>query len=111
MRKLITADLMAAMRLVKSVGLRDELKRIIDENEGKDARETGIDGVLSVLELCGSEKAEAAIYGFLARPLEITPEEIAALPLPELAENLRALWADGGGHDFFTCLSGMISRN
>lgn len=82
MRKLKTADVFSAMRLIKASGMREEVQRIALQmrNEKKfKIEEIGADFILGVMEGLASVGAEQKAYEFLAGPLEMDVEEIKNL--------------------------------
>lgn len=115
MRGLITADVFAAARTVKQAGLREKLKEAILElsqkEERPDVESVGVDTLLDMVEAFTEEGAEKAVYALLARPFEISPEEVEALPLGALVSNLDTLAHDPALPAFFKAVSGMIGKN
>jgi len=112
MRKLVTTDVFEGLRLIQKSGLKDELVPVI-ENLAKDPKSlerAGIIGILTVIEVFANAKAEHLIYEWLAGPFECTPEEIGAWDLGTLANNLQALTEANDLRNFFTVLSGLLTR-
>ena len=89
MRPLITSDVFAAVRIIRASGMREELKQLIRRALESDtpAESVGIEGFLVIAEAMAEKKSEDAIYEFLAGPFEITPGEVAALPVDKLLES------------------------
>ena len=93
MRKLCGSDIFAALRVVRTANLREELKPVIlaaAAGEGS-VEDVGYDGVLAVLEAAAEKRCEAAIWEFLAAPFEKEPAEVAAMELPDLVDGLADL--------------------
>lgn len=93
MRKLCGSDIFAALRVIRTANLREELKPVIlaaAAGEGR-VEDVGYDGVMAVLEAAAEKRCEAAIWEFLAAPMEMEPAEVAALALPELVDSLADL--------------------
>lgn len=114
MRKLNTADLFCAARAVKSSGLRAELQRMIDsiaKGGVPDVQSIGIDTILQVIDVFAEHKSEQAVYEVLSGPFEMKPEEVAAMELEPLMDNLEEIFRDGGLQLFFKRLSGILGRN
>ena len=100
MRKLNGKDLFAFLRVIKTTGASEEIKRVSvlaqkmqmgekGEEEDKKARETkirelGAELIFEVLGNCGSQEAEKAIWNFLSGPAEKTVSELEKMPLDEL---------------------------
>lgn len=110
MKKLGTTDIFAAMRIVKASGMREELKPVIAKAaEGKFSfNEIGVDAILSAMEALSGHAAEKAIYDLLARPFEMTPDEVAEMPLEELADKLQQIADENDLPRFFKSLSGLM---
>lgn len=110
MRKLQTKDLFCAMGAIKEAKIKDELVPIMltAAKEGKAAENIGITGILTLLELFSSAKAENSVYKFLAGPFEMEPKDIAVMEIGELAEKLDTLSKENDLKNFFTILSNMI---
>lgn len=112
MRKLVTTDVFEALRLVKKSGLKEELAPLIKDiaQKGTSAIDSGIMGILTVVEIFAENKCEQMIYGLLAGPFEMKPEEVAGLELDVLAEKLEQLGKENDIRRFFTVLSGLLSK-
>ena len=118
MRELLTADLFAALRLAKELGIREEMKRMAAAlQDGKVTKatqtEVGMELIMEVLANCGSERAEKAFYDFLSGPTETPPKELKIMPLTAFAELVREMvesidvehWKA-----FFTQLAGLLKK-
>lgn len=118
MRELLTSDLFAALRLVKELGIRDEMKKMAAAIQGGKVTkatqtEVGMELIMEVLANCGSPSAERAFYDFISGPTEKPAEELKAMPLTDFAELLRELvesidvehW-----RGFFTSLAGLLKK-
>lgn len=111
MRKINTADVFEAMRLIQKSGLKDKLVPVIKNLSGQeDPLDVGITGVLSMVEVFAESKCEKMIYDWLAGPLEVEAKSIAEMDLGQLADSLEALGRDNDLKRFFTVLSGLISK-
>lgn len=115
MRGLTTADVFAAARAVKKAGLRAKLKATMlalsQQEATPDVESVGVDMLLDMVDAFTEEGAEKEVYALLARPFEISPEEVEALPLAALVSNLDTLARDPGLPAFFKAVSGMIGKN
>lgn len=113
MRSLITSDVFAAVRIIRASGMRGELKQLIRRALESDspAESVGIEGFLVIAEAMAEKKSEDAIYEFLAGPFEITPGEVAALPVDKLLEKLTELLKGCNLKSFFKSVSGILGKN
>ena len=113
MRKLNTADVFAAVRVVKISGARAELQSVLKRalDSGADLEDVGMDGFLTVLEALGERKVEQAIYEVLAGPLEITPDAVGTMPLDEMVAALKQIAEENDLKHFFTFVSSMSGKN
>lgn len=111
MRKLRTTDYFAAMRIIRSADLREELKPVIKMGaEGKiDMTDLGIEGFLYLIEATGSPKVEKAFYDFISGPFECEPEDVAQMELTEFSECLKEFAEENSLKNFFDWLSNMIT--
>lgn len=122
MRKLVSKDLFAALRVVKEVGVKDQLKEMADvitqakesgEDLEKKQRELGVELILGVLANCGTERAERAFFAFLEGPLEIPAEELREMDLLEFGELIKTFIESIDGEawrSFFDSLSDLIRK-
>ena len=93
--------------------MREELKTIIRDISKKDdwdVEEIGMDSVLAILEAMAEKRSETAICEMLAGPFEMTAEEVSALELPVMAENIRQLASDNDLKSFFSFVSGIAGK-
>lgn len=113
MRKLKTTDVFAALRAIKAVGLRDELKPLLARAAagGVSVEDVGIDGFLSLLEMLSEKKAENALYEVLAGPFEATPEAVGSMDLDEMFAGLCQIARENNLKDFFGYVSGLLGKN
>lgn len=118
MRNLKSTDLFAALRVVKEIGIKDEVNRFAHLAQGSDVseemqREIGLELILGLLANCGTEAAEKAMYDFLAGPLEISVPELKDMNLDEFAEKIRDFVASVDIEHwtgFFQSLAGLMTR-
>lgn len=94
MRKLKSTDLFAALRVVKEIGIKDEMKQFAQAvAEGrmtaKTQREMGAELIFGLLANCGSEGAEKAFFEFLSGPMEIPTAELRDMDLDVFAEKVK----------------------
>lgn len=94
MRVLKSTDLFAALRVVKEIGVKDELKQFASAlSDGrvsaKTQREVGAELIFGLLANCGTEGAEKAFFTFLSGPLEIPVPELRDMDLDEFAEKIK----------------------
>lgn len=102
MRKLETADVFAAARLLKKLGLKEKFRVIAEEADtAKDVFSKGYDLVWDLFDTATEQNSEADIYAFLAGPLEMTPEEVKHLHLDKLLESLQQMAVENNLIGFF----------
>lgn len=111
MKKIATADIFAAMRVVKATGMKDELKPILKKVASGESsvEDIGIEAILAVMEAASGTASERAIYQFLSGPFEMDTEAVAMLDLEDLMSNLEALARENDLRGFFRRLSGLMS--
>ena len=122
MRKLNTADVFAAARVIRASGMRDQLLPVIqkaaaeannaEDEKAKDAilSKIGINGFLTVLEAMAERKAESAIYEVLAGPMECSSEDVEKMPLEDLLPKLRQIAEENQLKNFFGYVSGILGN-
>lgn len=92
MRKLNTSDVFAFIRLVKEIGLKEEIKNITAKvAEETDVKALGIDIIFTLIEKFSEVNSENALYEFLSRPLEISKEEVGTMDLFDLVEKIMQI--------------------
>lgn len=102
MRKLETADVFAACRLMKKLGLKDKFKTIAEEADSvRDVFDKGYDLIWSIFDEATEQHSEMEIYTFLAGPLEMTPEEVKHLHLDVLLDSLKTMAVENNLVGFF----------
>lgn len=123
MRTLKSKDLFAALRVVKEIDVKEEVLRIssalmdgsidsVDTDELK--KEVGLELMLGILGNCGTEKAEKAVFDFLAGPLEKPAPDLRETDLLELMEMIKKMIEMNDGEKwkaFFTSLSALIRKS
>ena len=112
MRKLKSTDVFEGLRLIKRSGLKESLVPIIAKlaRDKDNPEEVGIVGILTMIEVFSDAKCEHIIYEWLSGPFERSPEEIRDMDLDELTLNLQSLAEENDLRNFFTVLSGLLSR-
>ena len=111
MRNLNTRDVFQFARMIKDLGLKEEIKEVsvkataalntqaikVEEEEnaeggaednGNMLESIGMDMLLGLLEKLTEKKSEEAFYKFLSGPFEIPSEEIGGLDPLDLIESL-----------------------
>lgn len=93
MRNLETQDVFKAARLLKKIGVREEIKEVAkeaEENKGKRVRfDMGFDLMFGILEKATEENAEIEIYKFIADIFECEWEEVRKMNPLELFKKLE----------------------
>lgn len=89
MRKLNTSDVFSLARLIKEIGIKEDIKKLSTSvNENTDVKEAGFDLIFTVIEKFAEKNSEPDLYNFLSGPLEIDPEEVGKVELFTLVENI-----------------------
>ena len=112
MRKLNAPDIFVALRLVKTLDIKTELKNLVTSvrSASSDVEEAGVLGILQVLEFVSEKQCERAFYEFLSGPFELNPDDIAKMDLQTLVENLTKLAEENDLKRFFTSFLAMMKR-
>ena len=115
MRKLNGHDMFMAFRVMKKVGIKEELvelaKAIQDKVNAQNQTTLGAKLILSVLANCGDEEAEKAVFAFLAGPLETPADDLANMELGKLRDMISELIRSMNLEEwkaFFSSLAGLI---
>lgn len=89
MRNLNTGDLFKAARMIKEMGIKEELK-IFAENldENVNQKDAGIDLLMLIFSKVTETKSEKLIYEFLSGPFEMMAEDIEKMDLFMMIETL-----------------------
>lgn len=117
MRTLKTEDLFNALRVVKAIGVKDEIVELATALNGKTKQsqeEIGAKLLLGVLANCGDDAAEAAFYKFISGPTEKTPDELKNMELMDFAVLLREMIAFidlEAWRGFFQSLKGILKKS
>lgn len=107
MKKLVTSDLFKLTRILKEIGIKEELKKRVGTDE-KDLEKVGADLVFEMLDLATEQKAESMIYDFFSSPFEMTSEEIANLPIAEMIDKLKQLAEENDLSSFFSSVAKLM---
>ena len=101
MRKIKTKDVFALARLIKNAGMKDELTEALKASSAEDAREVGINFMMSLISACGNEETEKGIYSLIGQIAEKTPEAIEDMNLDELVDTLKEISDHNNLSNFF----------
>lgn len=110
-RKLKTPDVFAACRLLKEIGAKDHISKVVSQLEGTqeiDMSAAGFDIVWALFEGATEKNAEKKIYEFLSGPFQITPAEVEELDLEELFEGLKQIAAENNLKNFFKSAANLM---
>ena len=89
MRQLNTSDLFKAARLIRKMGIKEDLKKFAEGiNADQNQEEVGIDMLMLIFERATDETSEQLIYEFLAGPFEVAPHEVKEMELFTMVESL-----------------------
>lgn len=110
MRNLQAHDIFAAARVIKAIGVKDELKEICQKsNNISDVWGRGYDFIYTIFEKAVEERAEDLIFEFLAGVMEKPVEEIKNGDALELLEMLTEKESVECWKAFFTKLASLIT--
>lgn len=102
MRKLETADIFAACRCMKAIGLKEKIReRAQDAENMSDVWGKGFDFLWDVFDAATESGGEEQIYNFLSGPFEASPEDVRQMPPALLFANLKTLAEDNDLLSFF----------
>lgn len=102
MRKLKTSDIPALCRGLKQLGIKDKIKTVAQQADNlADAWEKGFELIWELFDIATESGGERVIYEFLARPFEMTPEEVENLDLDILMSNCQTLARENNLGAFF----------
>lgn len=119
MRKFNTQDIFGALRLVKALGIKEELKNIALKMEGEKQetvketlqKEVGAELVFTILDRAVEKNVESMIYEWLSGPLETQPETIKEMPAMDLIDTLhdfKNVEDSEGWKSFFGRVAGLM---
>lgn len=115
MRGLRTSDLFDACRLVKKIGIREEIKEIArqaEENKGKRIKvDFGVDLIFGVIEKATTENSEKDIYDFIANILGCGWEDVRDCDPCELLDKLEQVANFEKWKNFFKRVVDLMKRN
>ena len=113
MRKLNTADLFAACRIISRESLRDKIKPIVASASvsGISVEDIGIETLLTILGVLSEKGSEHAIYEVLSGPFEMDAKEVSELDSNTLFDKISELAMENDLQAFFMRLSGILGRN
>lgn len=118
MRQLKSTDLFAGLRVVKAIGVKEEMKefaRALADGvvTAKTQREMGVELMLGILANCGNKDAETAFFEFLSAPMEVPVDVLRDMDLMEFAEKIKEFvgYIDmEAWKAFFTSLADLIKK-
>lgn len=109
MRNLQTKDIFFMSRLIMSLDLKYEFKKIADKVDGKaDLNSIGYEMFFTVLGKCTDVDTEKKIYECLSGPLELTVEEVATMDIFDLSEEVMKVASIDKWKLFFNKASQLI---
>lgn len=102
MRKLETSDVFAFCRCIKKIGVKERVKTIAQEaNSIQDVWDRGFELIWELFDIATETNGEGILCEFLARPFEMSVEEVAHLHVDELIKNLQQLAEENNLTVFF----------
>lgn len=109
MRKLKTDDIPAFCRCLKNIGIKDQIREIAQQaNTVTDAWGKGFDMLWNIFDLVTEESGEKELYKFLARPFEMSPEEVENLPIDDLFNMVKKFAAENNLTGFFKSAAALM---
>lgn len=108
MRSLKTKDLFSAVRLIKEIGVREEIKKVALEKGEKDANTVGFDLLFSIIEKATEKNTEQKLYEFLSGPFECEAKDVEEMDLLELLENITQVADINKWKDFLSKAAQLI---
>lgn len=89
MRNLNGHDVFMALKVLKKIGVKDELLELAQSIGKEESQEkVGARLIFGVLANAGDDEAEKAFFDFLAGPLETPAKELAEMDLLDLADEI-----------------------
>jgi len=111
MRKLITSDVFKFAKIIKLANAKEEIKSIFsklsDENMKEEElaklqKEAGIEFVAFLIESCGSDEVEKAIYSFLAGVSEKEADVIKNQSIEETIDMIKKIASENNLQNFLS---------
>ena len=93
-RKMNTSDLFDFLRLVKKIGIKDDLKGVVSKftaNKEATQAEIGVDVAFAIMEIFSDNKAEEEIYNFLSKPFQCAPEDVKNNDLTDTIQKITEI--------------------
>lgn len=118
MRNLKSTDLFAALRIVKAVGVKEEMKQFAKAlTDGrvtaKTQQEIGTEFLIGLLSNCGTEEAEKAFFAFLSAPMEVPVTELRDMDLDVFMDKIKEFVASidvEHWKSFFSSLADLMKK-
>lgn len=104
MRKLQAKDLFSAGRVLREIGLKEEIEKInnkMKNGEKTDTEAVGIELIASVLEKAVDKKCEKTVFEFLASLFEVSAEEVEKMDPVEMLKSVLDVANIEQWKDFF----------
>lgn len=114
MRHLQTSDIFAACRMVNTIGIKEDIKKICMEANSLDevARNgAGFDLLYTVFEKATEAKGENTLYNFIARLFECEPDEVGKMDPIEFLDKLLEVADVEKWKAFFSRVAALMKRN
>lgn len=109
MRKLQTHDIFAFGRVIKEIGIKEEVKCIcMKANTIGDLYESGFELIFGIFEKCTSEEAENALIKFFADILEEDPQAVKECDPVEFMDKIFEVAEPEKWKAFFTRVASLI---
>lgn len=112
MRELKTKDIFAFCRVVKVIGIKEELKNVcMKANNMQDIYESGFEIMYGLFDKATEEKAEKALYDFFAGIFEEPAEDLAESDPVEFIEKLMQAAEPEKWKAFFSQVASLIAKS
>lgn len=110
-RKLNASDIMACMRLLNQIGIKEDIKALAKESANvKDVWDKGFDAIFQIYEKAVSEENEQYTFGFISRFFDCDWKEIAAMDPVELLEQIKEIAEAEKWKSFFKSVSALMTK-
>lgn len=116
MRQLKSADVFAALNVIRTIGAEEAvtaLGSVIDKKSGLTQEEVGVRVIMYVVNF-GDPKATAALYTFLSGPLEKSVQELEDMDAIDFLELLKEFISSidvDRWKSFFHSLGGLLRKS
>lgn len=117
MRKINTSDVFKMARIIRKANAKQEIKDIFAKvTEAKEngeeletvQKEAGMECIAFIIDACGNEDVEKAVYSLLAGIAEKKDEEIKEQPIQATIDLLKAIAKENDLNNFLSVAVGSV---